>query len=184
MGFFLSFSQAAAVPDRSSRGRKRVTERWWPSGTRGGGSREKEKARAGGGASRGRKTPLPLLVSGLESLPTSFVPRTPLNKNWLVPVPPGKNRQIQEYLCLQRIYGDRPSPQPPNPWRFLVPRLLLGVLSCLSASSLGNFIPIPHLQIPWGSQCPSFLGYGDLPTSNPGNRVSHSLDLLFLFYKD
>ena len=126
MGFFLSFSQAAAVPDRSSRGRKRVTERWWPSGTRGGGSREKEKARAGGGASRGRKTPLPLLVSGLESLPTSFVPRTPLNKNWLVPVPPGKNRQIQEYLCLQRIYGDRPSPQPPNPWRFLVPVSSLG----------------------------------------------------------
>ena len=169
MGFFLSFSQAAAVPDRSSRGCEWVTERWWPSGTRGRGSREKDAS-------------ISPRLGPLALFPEEFV-FTPLNKNWLVLVPPGKKRQIQEYLCLQRIYGDLAlSPQTPGDSWYLISSL--GYSPASVPSSPGNFIPIPHLQIPWGSQCPSFLGYEDLPTSNPGNRVSHSLDLLFLFYKD
>lgn len=115
MGFFLSFSQATAVPDRSSRGRERVTERWWPSGTRGGGSREKEKAGVGeGGEQREKDASISPRLGPLASFPEEFV-FTPLNKNRLVLVPPGKNRQIQEYLCLQRIYGDLAlSPQTPG----------------------------------------------------------------------
>lgn len=123
---------------------------FWDKGWRQQGER---KSGGWGVASRGRKMPLSLLVlAHLASFPEEFV-FTPLNKNWLVLVPPGKNRQIQEYLCLQGIW--RPSPQPPDPWRFLVPRLLLGVLLLpQSPGFLGNFIPISTLQIPWGSQCP------------------------------
>ena len=123
----------------------------------------------------------------LVSRPTSFVPRRICLysiKQELACAGPTWKEQTDSGVSLPSKNIWRPSPQPPDPWRFLVPHLLLGVLSCFSASSLGNFIPILHLQIPWGSQCPSFLGYKDLPTSNPGNRVSHSLDLLFLFYKD
>lgn len=143
---------------------------------------ERKSGGWGGGEQREKDASISPRLGPLASFPEEFV-FTPLNKNWLVLVPPGKNRQIQEYLCLQRIYGDLAlSPQTPgDSW---CPVSSLGYSRASVPSFLGNFIPIPHLQIPWGSQCPSFLGYEDLPTSNPGNRVSHSLDLLFLFYKD
>lgn len=118
--------------------------------------RKKKPGLEGGRAEGGRR----LYLS--SSRPTSFVPRRICLysiKQELACAGPTWKEQTDSGVSLPSKNVWRPSPQPPDPWRFLVPCLLLGVLSCLTASSLGNSIPIPHLQIPWGSQCPSFLGY-------------------------
>lgn len=63
-------------------------------GKRGGGSREKRKREE----SKGSKPPLSLLVL------VHFLHSTLLSKNRLVLVLAGKNRQIQEHLCPQKMW--------------------------------------------------------------------------------
>lgn len=91
----LSFRLATALSKEGAAGGVRGSWRDGVrgSGKRGGGSRKKEKRKE----SRGRKPPLSLLVS------LHLLYSTPLNKSWLVLVTAGKNRQIWDYLCLQRI---------------------------------------------------------------------------------
>jgi len=159
MGFFLSFSQAAAVPDRSSRGCEWVTERWWPSGTRGRGSREKEKGVGGGVRAEGERC---LYLS--SSWPTSFVPRRICLysiKQELACAGPTWKEETDSGVSLPSKNIWRPSPQPPDPWRFLVPHLLLGVLSCLSPQLPWKLHSHPPSPDPMGisvSQLPRLRG--------------------------
>lgn len=99
-----------------------------------------------------------------SSWPTSFVPRRICLysiKQELACAGPTWKEQTDSGVSLPSKNIWRPSPQPPDPWRFLVPRLLLGVLSCLSPrlpGKLHSHLPSPDpMGIPV-SQLPRLRG--------------------------